>query len=172
MERSNGCFYNEDRVPEGHTPQCEGKTGQPKALSKSYREFRATRSQVTFLSFPQCCLSVLQTPLELLGLPRLPAVSARVGGWLLSPAHPQLQAFSSKGLHFLPPPSPHLGRLGFLLPGGPPLCDWGRERGLWLHVVGWGVGRKKRSSVAPPSRPTLMLTKSLPPKPASQPRLT
>lgn len=89
------------------------------------------------------------------------------GGWLLSPAHPQLQALSSKGLHFLPPPSPHLCRLGFLLPGGPPLCDWGRERGLWLHVVGWGVGRKKkRSSVAPPSRPTLMLTKSLPPKPA------
>lgn len=63
----------------------------------------------------------------------------------MSPAHPQLQALSSKGLHFLPPPSPHLCRLGFLLPGGPPLCDWGRERGLWLHVVGWGVGRKKKS---------------------------
>lgn len=29
--------------------------------------------------------------------------------------------------------------------------------------------KKKRSSVAPPSRPTLMLTKSLPPRPTSQP---
>lgn len=84
------------------------------------------------------------------------------------PRSPQLWALSSEGLHFLPPQVRPSADSGFSLQAAP-LFVTGGGRGDCGFT--WSVGvweEKTRSLVAPLSRPTLMLTKILPPQPARQ----
>lgn len=146
MERSNGCFCNEEGVPEGHTPQKKKrKTGQPKALCKSYRVPRPSVSGYFHKHSPRAALELKKKKKRASWAPQAPSSMSGRGGRLVCAADPQLWAFSSEGLHFLPPQVRPSADSGFSLQDAPLFCNWGRERELCLHVVGWGRGRKNDS---------------------------
>lgn len=148
------------------------KTGPPKATQGNRRRsVNRTESPGYSVSgcfhkhSPSTALASSNPTPNLSGSLRSPQC-ARAGWLALESRAPPALGPLLRGSALPPATSPHLGRLGFLLPGGPLLCNWGEGEGIVVSCGRLGMGRKERSSVAAPSRPTLMLTKSLPPKPA------